>query len=215
MRRALFVVLAAIAALAITAFASAGGKPPTNPNNPLITFESSSPADNATVTSADVTYAFTFNRTPKQVASVTCALSGQASVSGSCDTPVPFPPDSKNTSKSGESYTGLANGEYTFTATLTLTGGGVYTATRGFTVAVPPPDPYPASRATCEGAPLPGTFVLTSQTFDLWICTFDTGGSTADTAKLEALDSRCVSDGGIHIDIGGTSSRISGVCDKE
>ena len=49
---------------------------------------------------SDVTFAFTFNRTPKQVASATCALSGQASVSGPCDTPVLFPASSKTTSES-------------------------------------------------------------------------------------------------------------------
>ncbi len=136
MRRILFVVLAAIAALGVAALASAAGKPPSSPNNPVIRFVSPSPTEDAALPNGDVSLAFTFNRTPKQVATVTCALSGQATSSGPCNAPVSFPSNSKTDSKSGKFYTGLANGAYTFTVTLTLTGGGVYTASRLFTVAV-------------------------------------------------------------------------------
>jgi hypothetical protein len=147
-RRATLAIIAAVTLVGFVAtLASAAGKPPTNPNNPVITFVEPSPAADAVLTDGDATYAFTFNRTPKQVATVTCALSGQASLSGSCDAPALFPSNSKTTSKSGESYTDLANGEYTFTVTLALTSGGVYTASREFTVNLP----LPTFQSTCEG----------------------------------------------------------------
>lgn len=188
MKRALFVVLAAIAALGITALASAAGKPPTTPNNPVITFVSPSPADDATVTSDGVTYGFTYNRTPKQTASVTCALSGPTSFSGPCDTPVPSPADSKNTSKSGESYTGLGDGDWTFTVTLTLTGGGVYTATRDVTVDVPPP--FAQAQADCASIPGVISWEVPGQNGGVWTCTV---GRTSGV-DLQLMRAACLAD---------------------
>ena len=150
MTRVLFVVLAVLAALGVAALASAAGKPPAPPNNPVINFVSPSPAIGAGAdTDGDMTFASTYNRTPKQTAisSLTCAVSGQAAVSVACATPVAFPSNSKTDSKSGAVFTDLANGAYTFTFTLRLTGGGVYTASRSFTVAVPQPNSPPVANS--------------------------------------------------------------------
>src|SRR5262245_22753008 len=112
LRRNVLVVFGIVVVFAvIAALAAAAGKPPTTPNNPSITFVSPSPAESASDSDGNVTFAFTYNRTPKQTATVTCALTGQGSQS--CDAPVAFPSNSTTGSKSGKAYTGLANGNYT------------------------------------------------------------------------------------------------------
>jgi virginiamycin B lyase len=98
--------------------------------SPAITFVSPSPSDGATLTTSSVSFAFTYNRTPRQTSVLVCTLSGPTSSSGACDTPVA----TGTGSKSGKSYSGLANGAYTFTVSLTLTDGGTTTATRQFTI---------------------------------------------------------------------------------
>ena len=95
---------------------------------------SPSPGEGATLTSNSVSFEFTYNRKPKATQSLVCALSGPTSSSGACDTPVAV---GDKGSQSGKSYSGLANGSYTFTVSHTLTDGGTALATRHFTVAVP------------------------------------------------------------------------------
>jgi len=102
-------------------------------NRPTITFVSPSPSEGATLTSNSVSFAFTYNRKPKQTQTLTCSLSGPTSSSGPCDAPVA----SGTGSRSGKSYSGLANGSYTFSVLLTLTDGGTATASRQFTINVP------------------------------------------------------------------------------
>jgi hypothetical protein len=123
-------VLTALVAGILTNVASAAGKP----NNPVISFGPPSPPSEATLTDGNVSFAFTYNRTPKQTSTLTCALSGPTSSSGACNAPIGF--GSKG-SESGESYTSLTNGSYTFTVSLVLTDGGIASATRAFTVNVP------------------------------------------------------------------------------
>jgi alpha-tubulin suppressor-like RCC1 family protein len=101
---------------------------------PAITFVPPSPDEGATVTSNSVSFAFTYTKKPQATETLVCTLSGPTSSSGPCDSPVAF---GDKGSQSGKSYTGLANGQYTFTVSLTLTDGGTASATRHFTVAVP------------------------------------------------------------------------------
>jgi hypothetical protein len=116
-------VVPAAAVLAGAAPASAGVA------KPVITF--SSPA--ATLNTSTAQVAFTYNRTPKQTQSVSCALAGPTPSPAPCTAPTA----AGGGSSSGVSYSNLANGSYTFTVTVTLTDGGTVTATRGFTVAAP------------------------------------------------------------------------------
>ena len=102
-----------------------------------ITFVSPSPAEAATLTTDSVAFGFTYNKKPKATRTLVCALSGPTPSSGACDAPVA----SGEGSRSGKSYSGLANGSYTFTVTLTLTDGGTATATRHFSIDVPQPRP--------------------------------------------------------------------------
>ena len=98
---------------------------------PAITFVPPSPAEAATLTTRAVQLAFTYNRIPNATESLVCALAGPTSSSGGCDPPTAF---GDKGSQSGASYTGLANGSYTFTASLTLEDGGTASATLDFTV---------------------------------------------------------------------------------
>jgi hypothetical protein len=100
---------------------------------PTITFVFPSPAEGATLTTNSVTFKFTYNRKPKATQTLVCTVSGPTSASGPCDALVA----SGKGSQSGAAYSGLANGSYTFTVSLTLTDGGTASATRPFTVAVP------------------------------------------------------------------------------
>jgi hypothetical protein len=102
-------------------------------NAPAITFVPPSPAEGQTLTTSSVQFAFTYNRRPNATKSLTCELSGPTSSSGPCDTPVA---DGRFGSSSGASYSGLADGSYTFTATLALTDGGTTSVVRHFTVGV-------------------------------------------------------------------------------
>src|SRR5439155_24807682 len=101
---------------------------------PGITFVPPSPAEGATLTSNSVSFKFTYTKKPQATRTLVCTLSGPTSSSGPCDPPVAF---GDKESQSGKSYTGLANGQYTFTVSLTLTDGGTASATRHFTVDVP------------------------------------------------------------------------------
>jgi alpha-tubulin suppressor-like RCC1 family protein len=125
-------LLASAVAVALVGFGAAVAAGAPKANSPTITFVSPSPSEGATLTTNSVTFAFTYNRTAKQTRSLACTLSGPTSSSGACDAPTAIPGDG---SKSGKSYSGLANGSYTFTALLTLTDGGTASATRHFTVA--------------------------------------------------------------------------------
>src|SRR3989442_1268296 len=113
----------------LTPFASGA----TEPNRPTITFVSPSPAEGATLTTNSVSFKFTYNRKPSATQTLTCALSGPTASTGACDAPTA---SGSNGSRSGKSYSDLANGSYTFTVSLTLTDGGTASATRHFTVAV-------------------------------------------------------------------------------
>jgi hypothetical protein len=126
-RRALLVTVAVAALVGLaTTFASAASRP-------AITFVSPSPAEGATLTTNSVQFAFTYNKKPKATGTLTCDLSGPTPSSGACDAPTAI----TGGSQSGTSYSGLANGSYTFTVTLTLTDGGTASATRHFSIAVP------------------------------------------------------------------------------
>jgi hypothetical protein len=125
---------ALLAAAVLVGFGAAFASAATKPNSPTITI--TSPTEGQTLTSSSVSVAFTYNRTPKQTKTLTCALSGPTSFPAvACDAPTAIPGDG---SQSGKSYSGLANGSYTFTARLTLGDGGTASATRHFTVNVPP-----------------------------------------------------------------------------
>jgi hypothetical protein len=124
-------LLASAATIALVGFGTAVAAGAPKPNEPTITFVSPSPSEGATLTTNSVTFAFTYNRTPKQTQSLACTLAGPTSSSGVCEAPTAIPADG---SKSGKSYSGLADGSYTFTALLTLTDGGTASATRHFTV---------------------------------------------------------------------------------
>jgi len=128
MKKSLIPALLAVA-VALVAFmtAAASGAP----NKPAITFVDPSPSEGATLTTSSVQFAFTYNRTPGETHSLVCSLSGPTSSSGPCDTPVA----SGAGSQSGKSYSGLANGSYTFSVTLKAKGG-VASATRHFSIAV-------------------------------------------------------------------------------
>jgi PA domain-containing protein len=118
------------------------------PNNPVITItRPPSPDDGQTLITNHATFAFTYNRTPKQTKSLTCALSGPTSSSGPCDSPVAGGAGST----AGKSYTGLATGSYTFTVTMTLGDGGTATATTHFAYRV---------GAFGEFSPVPQVFAI-------------------------------------------------------
>jgi hypothetical protein len=136
------VSVVAMLALALAGFgaASASGS-----NSPAITFVGPSPSEGAKLSSDSVSFAFTYNRKPQATGMLNCSLSGPTRASGPCDAPVAF--GSKG-SRSGKSYSGLANGCYTFTTSLKLTDGGRASASRHFTVAVPVRHVYWTSRAS-------------------------------------------------------------------
>jgi hypothetical protein len=117
-----------------------------------IAFLSPSPANAASLTSNAVSFKFTYNRKPTATKSLVCTLEGptaSASSSADCDAPVAA---GEKGSQSGKSYSGLANGSYTFTVSLTLTDGGTASATRRFSIAVRPASPQrPCSRASPTG----------------------------------------------------------------
>jgi VCBS repeat-containing protein len=146
LRKALVVSLAAalgVGVVAAVAFAGPG-------NSPAVTFASSSPGEGATLTSDSAMFAFSYNRTTTQTRSLVCSLSGPStSLSAPCDHLVNI----KGGAQADKSYSGLANGSYTFTAN--LTDGGTASATRHFTVAA---NHAPVARndayATNEDTPL-------------------------------------------------------------
>jgi hypothetical protein len=129
MRQALIPALLAVA-VALVAFVTAVASGA--PNKPAITFIDPSPSEGATLTTSSVQFAFTYNRTPAETHSLVCSLSGPTSSSGPCDAPVA----SGTGSQSGKSYSGLANGSYTFTVSLKAKGGQG-SATRHFSIALP------------------------------------------------------------------------------
>jgi len=122
--------LAALTVLAL--FVLPGAAQASGMAKPVVTFGSPSPAEGATLTTGSVQFAFTYDRTPKQTKTVACVLSGPTASSGACNAPAA----TRRGSSSGASYGNLANGAYAFTATVTLTDGGTFSATRHFTVAV-------------------------------------------------------------------------------
>ena len=129
-RKGLAATVAAAAVVGVVAaFASAA-------SSPTITFVAPSPAEGATLTSNSVSFAFTYNKKPTATRTLVCALSGPTASSGPCDAP---DASGANGSRSGKSYSGLANGDYTLKVSLTLTDGGTAAATRHFTINAPVP----------------------------------------------------------------------------
>ena len=126
--------MAIVALVAVVVLVGMVSAPAFAATEPAISFVSPSPAEGATLTTDSVAFEFTYNRKPKATSTLVCALSGPTPSTGPCDAPVA---SGTKGSQSGQSYSGLANGSYTFTVTLTLTDGGRATATRHFTVAVP------------------------------------------------------------------------------
>jgi hypothetical protein len=124
-RRLLVAVLAGVALMGIpTAALSAPA------TNATITFVSPSPSEGTPLKAGTVSFVFTISKKPKEIGSLTCTLSGPTATSGACDTAT----TSKTGSTSSKSYTGLANGSYTFSVLLALTNGKLASATRHFTV---------------------------------------------------------------------------------
>src|SRR5215204_5438319 len=138
--------LALAAALIVPSSASAAA--------PTIAFVSPSPAEGTTVTTDSVQIGLTYDRKPNATATLVCALSGPTSSSGACDAPVAA---GAKGSRSGKSFSGLANGSYTFTATLALTDGGTASATRRFRVDVLPHVYWTNAAGTIGRANLDGT----------------------------------------------------------
>ena len=172
-------VLTAVLVGVVTAVASAAGKP----NNPAITFVSPpSPAEGATMNTHSVTFKFTYNRTTNQTQALTCSLRlGQTTVSsGPCDDLVNI----TGGAQADKSYSGLANGDYTFTVTLTLTDGGTTAATRQFTISVPTGHLYWANLLgnTIGRADLDGNPASVNQSFV----------TVGSTLSLPAVDSNYV-----------------------
>ena len=131
LRRTLLATVVVVALVGIvSALASAATKP-------AITFVSPSPAEGETLTTNAVEFKFTYNKKPNATKTLTCSLSGPTPKSG-CDPAQPAAFGTKG-SQSGASYSGLANGEYTFMVSLALTDGGTASATRSFTIDVPVP----------------------------------------------------------------------------
>ena len=128
----ILLLLATVTLLTFSAVASAGGRP----TAPTMTFISPSPSEGATLATNAVSFAFTYNRAPKLTKALTYELSGPTASSGTCDTPTALKGGS---SRSGKSFSDLANGSYTFTVSLTCIDGSSATATRHFTVSVAPP----------------------------------------------------------------------------
>ncbi|HET7182758.1 MAG TPA: hypothetical protein VFI15_11040 [Candidatus Limnocylindrales bacterium] len=101
------------------------------PASAAITFAPPSPAEDATLSTDSVSFAFDYPKSPKQTKSVTCTLAGPTASSGPCAAPTP----TVDGATSGASYDALANGAYTFTATVRA-AGATMTATRQFSVNV-------------------------------------------------------------------------------
>jgi hypothetical protein len=135
-RKALFFAITTALAVGLAAASPAAAMKPT------ITFAAPSPAEGATLSSDAVSFAFGYNKKPNATAALSCVLSGPTSSSDACDAPVA---SGKKGSRSGTSYRALANGSYALTVTLTLTDGGKASATRHFTVDVPPGSGTPAT----------------------------------------------------------------------
>ena len=114
--------------LCIAAFATS---PASAAANPKVTFVLPSVGAGETIHTSDATFTFTVNRQVKAIASLTCALSGPTAHAGACDRATAV---NRNTSRNGVSYSGLADGSYTFTVSLRLTDGGRASATRSFVV---------------------------------------------------------------------------------
>jgi Big-like domain-containing protein len=126
-------VVAAVLVGFITAFASAAPKP----NNPTITFVPPSPDVGASLETNSVSFAFTYNRKPAATRELVCTLDGPTPFAErDCSDPTTLGSGSRSVNND---YSGLANGQYTFTISLTLTDGGTASASRSFTVAVNQP----------------------------------------------------------------------------
>jgi virginiamycin B lyase len=188
----LLAVAAAVLVGFVAAIASAGVGPD---NSPVITFVSPpSPNEGATLTTTDaVSFSFTYNRKPAAKLTLTCTLAGPTASSGDCDAPVAS--GTKN-SLSGKSYTGLADGSYTFTVTVTLTDGGAATSeTRHFTLNVPHDRIFwgtsgALGRANRDGTNVNKTFmtgvstplaIATDSNYIYWV----SSGSTISRANLD------------------------------
>jgi VCBS repeat-containing protein len=114
----------------ITAFASAAPKP----NNPTITFVDPSPSATPPLTTSSVSFAFAYNRKPGATVELVCTLEGPTPFTErDCTDPTALGSGSQSVNND---YSGLANGPYTFTVSLTLSDGGTASASRSFTVGV-------------------------------------------------------------------------------
>jgi hypothetical protein len=119
---AVLLVTAAVVAPAPTAQATL---------RPEVTFVEPSTPDGATVTDGNAGFTFTVNRLPILIKSLTCTLTpAPPGATTGCATPTRV----GLKSKSSKSYTGLPDGDYTFTVTARMKLGGSATATRTFTV---------------------------------------------------------------------------------
>src|SRR5262245_16984344 len=89
LRRALVAIVSVAALVGLAAaFASAAAG---DANRPAITFVSPSPDEGTTLTTDSVTFAFTYNRTPKQTATLSCDLAGPTPSTGACDAATAIP----------------------------------------------------------------------------------------------------------------------------
>jgi streptogramin lyase len=157
-RKALVVIVACVTVLGLAqVFASAAP--------PAIAFVAPSPAEGATLTTNSVEFKFTSTKKPNATRTMVCALAGPTPSTGPCDAPVA---SGSKGSQSGKSYSGLANGSYTFTVLLTLTDGGTATATRHFSIDVPAArhlywtndsDPGTIGRANADGTGVNQSFI--------------------------------------------------------
>lgn len=158
-------------------------------NRPAVTF--SAPQ----VVGADVTFAFTVNRSVKAIDTTVCTLVDVDEVETVVDCGAAFPGATRQETGFSVSVSGLA-GDHELRVSVTLTDGG--TATAAAPVTVDPADPVePAdARSACEALP-GGVFVEQNFWWQAWNCDFEASTTEMVAAQQPVFEAFCDADGGI------------------